>query len=148
MDIWCKCRSKKVVPKEEVAPRPPPPPPPRSLFSLISEYCYRAYEFNKKNIFDFVAENTERYRILIRIETEIREKIKTYDKDEKRKKRKIIELFNKASNYIDVLLYPDGIKESKLSIIREPEKPKTLYYHTKVECFTREGFLVETIYLR
>jgi hypothetical protein len=145
MNIWCKCRSKKVVPKEEVAPRPPPP---RSLFSLISEYCYRAYEFNKKNIFDFVAENTERYRILIQIETEIRERLRSYKKEDKRKKKKIIDMFNKASDHIEVLLYPDGIKESKLSIIREPEKPKTLYYHTKVECFTREGFLVKTIYLR
>jgi len=145
MNIWCKCRSKKVVPKEEVAPRPPPP---RSLFSLISEYCYRAYEFNKNNIFDFVAENTERYRILIQIETEIRERLRSYKKEDKRKKKKIIDMFNKASDHIEVLLYPDGIKESKLSIIREPEKPKTLYYHTKVECFTREGFLVETIYLR
>jgi hypothetical protein len=147
MSIWCKCR-KKTVPEEQVVPRSPPPPPPRSLFSLISEYCYRAYEFNKKNIFNFVAENTERYRILIQIETEIRERIKTYSKDEKRKKKKIIELFNKASDHIEVLLYPDGMKESKLSIIREPEKPKGLAYHTKVECFSKEGFLIETIYLR
>jgi hypothetical protein len=144
MNILCKCRKKKTAP-EEVVPRPPPP---RSLFSLISEYCYRAYEFNKKNIFDFVADNTERYRILIQIETEIRERIKTYSKDEKRKKKKIIELFNKASDHIDILLYPDGIKEYKPSAIKEPEKPKGLPYHTKVECFTREGFLVETIYLR
>jgi hypothetical protein len=145
MNIWCKCRSKKVVPKEEVAPRPPPP---RSLFSLISEYCYHAYDFNKNNIFDFIAENTERYRILIQIETEIRERIKTYSKDEKRKKKKIIELFNKASDHIEVLLYPDGMKEYKPSPIKEPEKPKGLAYHTKVECFSREGFLIETIYLR
>jgi hypothetical protein len=139
------CRKKKVVPEIPVVPRIPPP---RSLFSLISEYSYRAYEFNKKNIFDFTADNTELYRKLIKIETEIRERLKSYSSNEKKKKKKLIEDFNKASDYIEDLLYPDGIKEYKLSAIKEPEKPRGLDYHTKVECFSREGFLIETIYLR
>ena len=147
MGIWCKCRKKKTVPEEVVVPQPIYIPP-RSLFSLVSEYCYRAYEFNKNNIFDFVAENTERYKILIQIETEIREKINSYNKSEKNRKKKLIKMFNKASDYIEVLLYPDGIKEYKLSPVKEPEKPRGLAYHTKVESFTREGFLIETIYLR
>jgi hypothetical protein len=146
MSIWC-CR-KKTVPEIPKIPEVPRPPPPISLFSLISEYSYRAYEFNKKNIFDFTADNTELYRKLIKIETEIRERLKSYTSHEKKKKKKLIEIFNKASDHIEVLLYPDGIKEYKLSPEKEPDKPKGLDYHTKVECFSREGFLIETIYLR
>jgi hypothetical protein len=144
MTIWCIFRKKKIVSEVPL----PIYIPPRSLLSLVREYCYRAYEFNKKNIFDFTSENIERYRLLIKIETEIRERISSYSKDEKRKRKKNIKLFNKASNHIEVLLYPDGIKEYRPSVIKEVEKPRGLDYHTKVECFTREGFLVETIYLR
>ena len=144
MSIWCIFRKKKIVPEVPL----PIYIPPRSLFSLINEYCYRAYEFNKKNIFDFTSENTELYRRLIQIEKEIRERISSYSKDEKRKRKKNIKLFNKASNHIEVLLYPDGIKEYRPSAVKEPEKPKGLDYHTKVECFTRDGSLIETIYLR